>query len=98
MECERFRNLIGPYLRREVGGVLVNEFRWHKHFCETCAAAFARRISKPDRQPEAARDNPPSSMRAGFADGGPVRSGASGNEAPGAPERAGRTRRMRRET
>jgi hypothetical protein len=36
MDCETFEKLIQGYLREEFDGVLGNEFRWHKHFCDRC--------------------------------------------------------------
>lgn len=40
MNCKKFRSLIRPYWESEVTGVLGNEFRWHKHFCDGCRNAY----------------------------------------------------------
>jgi hypothetical protein len=40
MNCRTFVRLIRPYLRAEFEGVLGNEFRWHKHFCNSCRKAY----------------------------------------------------------
>ena len=41
MNCRKFRRLIRPYLESKVDGVLGNEFRWHKHFCDGCRNVYA---------------------------------------------------------
>jgi hypothetical protein len=52
MNCVKFKRLILPYLRSEVTGVLGNEFRWHKHFCDRCREAFVSvESSRPERLP-----------------------------------------------
>jgi hypothetical protein len=50
MNCAKFKRLIHPYMRSEVSGVLGNEFRWHKHFCDRCREAFVGvESSRPER-------------------------------------------------
>jgi hypothetical protein len=78
MNCKKFRSLIRPYLESEVDGVLGNEFRWHKHFCDCCRSAYvaaepsaaARHANRPTGLAHGgsgwpASDGPKPGMRAG---------------------------------
>lgn len=59
MDCETFENLIQAYIREEFDGVLGNEFRWHKHFCDRCRDHYtAAQLSKDRKEydPETVND------------------------------------------
>jgi hypothetical protein len=68
MNCIRFRALVLAYLQSEVDGDLGNEFRWHKHFCDSCRNAYVaaetavtgRRANRPTSLASKVSDRPAS--------------------------------------
>ena len=71
MNCKKFRSLIRPYLESEVDGVLGNEFRWHKHFCDCCRNAYVA-AEPPAAERRAGRPAPDEPRTSKTRVGGPL--------------------------